>query len=383
MDVTEQLQAYTDQLVALGRATLARQRHGEWLPDELVGPAEALLALERAFGAPPADESADEVAIALAEPAAPADWSPPADEAPAEETPAEETPVEAVAADEPPAEEVPVEAVVADEAPVDEAPVEEAPDDESSRPITTVLDEHPGVEHIPTMSPIEADNWLSALENDPSGMPILPAPEAGQAAPEEYLVIDVDEEAGGGPAAVASPSDALPPLVVNSMDMLGPTNVFGESDSALHTDEAETAAPSAPVAEGEAPAPASPAPELRFCTNCGAELRPGRRFCFRCGASVADMLAEVFPDAAPPAASVPAAASAPAESPPWDAPPPPPPPLAPTTDEWPPFVSDAPRYTPGALPAPVPAMARFCNNCGLGLDAGVTVCPDCGSRDIS
>ena len=362
MDVTEQLQAYTDQIVALGRATLARQRHGEWLPDELVGPAEALLALERALGAPPADESADEVAIALAEPAAPGDWPPPVEEAPTDEGPTDEAPFEAVIAGE-----APVETVVAGEAPAEAAPVEEA-----FRPVTAVLDEQPGVEPVAAMSPVEADNWLSALENDPSGMLILPAPEAGSAAVDEVLVIDVEEEAGG-PAAVASPSDALPPLVVNSIDMLAPTNVFGDSDASAQADEPESATPDETA---EAEAPPSP-PELRFCTNCGAELRPGRRFCFRCGASVAEMLAEVYPDTAPPAA--PAAAS----PSPWDAPPPPPPPLVSSTEERPPFVSDAPRYVPGVPPAPVPAMALFCNNCGLGLDAGVTVCPDCGSRDIS
>ena len=42
-----------------------------------------------------------------------------------------------------------------------------------------------------------------------------------------------------------------------------------------------------------------------------------------------------------------------------------------------------PSLAPGAPPtAPRPA-ARFCNNCGLAVAADVTVCPDCGSRDIN
>ena len=380
MDVTDQLQAYISQIVALGQATLALHRRGEVLPDELAGPAEALLALESALGAPAA-ENADEVAAALEEPAAPAEWSPPADEAPAVEAPAEEL------------------------------------------ALTPAQDAYPGIEPIAIMSPIEADDWLSSLENEPSGLLILPSPAAGGAVNDDYLVIDVDEEAGGGPAAVHSPSDALPPLVVNSLDGLAPTNVFGESDSeageaaasdaAAESDAlpplivnpldvlaptnvfgeseseageaaAEGAEPAAGavadagVTDSGAPAADEPTPELSFCTNCGAGLRPGRLFCYRCGASVAEMVAEAFPNAVPPPVTPP--------TPPPSAPPPSAlPPSAPPAerDEWPTFISDAPRYAAGPPPAPVPAMAGFCNNCGLGLDADVKVCPDCGSRDIS
>ncbi len=189
MDVTDQLQAYTSQIVALGRATLARQRRGEWLPDELVGPAEALLALERALGATPADE----IATAVEEPSAPAGWLSPAGEVPVEEL---------------------------------------------TR--SSVPDEQPQVEPIATMSPIEADDWLTSLENEPDGLLILPTFEADDET-HDYLVIDVEEEAGAA------------------------------DSGALATNE---------------PAP-EPASELRFCANCGAELRPGRHFCYRCGAAVA------------------------------------------------------------------------------------------------
>ena len=420
MDVTDQLQAYISQIVALGQATLARHRRGEWLPDELANPAEALLALESALGAPPVVENADEVATALVEPVAAAEWSPAVDEAPAI-LPVQEEPWppaewslpadEAPAADTPPEEaapELPASLPVQEEAwppaewslPAAATPPEEAATGEP--PLLFAQDETPRVETIAAMSPVEADDWLSSLANDSSGLLILPTSEVGDAVKDDYLVIDVEEEAGGGPATIHSPADALPPLVVNATDMLGPTNVFRESDAGVSEVVAESDAwlplfgnapdafaptnvfgeadagisEAAPVAaesdaDAEAGAPevvapamdeAAPEPvlELRFCTNCGVELRPGRRFCHRCGESVARMLAEALADAAPPAAAPP-----------------------PARDEWPTFISDAPRYETSAPPAPVPAMARFCNNCGLGLEADAKVCPDCGSRDIS
>ena len=397
MDVTDQLQAYISQIVALGQATLARHRRGEWLPDELANPAEALLALESALGAPPVVENADEVATALVEPVAAAEWSLPGDDAPAADTPPEEA-----------APELPASLPVQEEAwppaewslPAAATPPEEAATGEP--PLLFAQDETPRVETIAAMSPVEADDWLSSLAKDSSGLLILPTSEVGDAVKDDYLVIDVEEEAGGGPATIHSPADALPPLVVNATDMLGPTNVFSESDAGVSEVAAESdawlplfgnapdafaptnvfgeadagiseaapvAAESDAAAEAGAPevaAPAmdeaapGPALELRFCTNCGVELRPGRRFCHRCGESVARMLAEALADAAPPAAAPP-----------------------PARDEWPTFISDAPRYETSAPPAPVPAMARFCNNCGLGLEADAKVCPDCGSRDIS
>jgi len=293
MDVKEQLQAYTMQLVALGQATLARYRRGEALPDELAAPAAALLALESELSA------AAPVAAAPGETSAPAETGPlPEPDAP-DEWPS-------AAAGPPP-----------DEPPAD------APD-------------------VAVMSPIEAANWLSALDDEvPSGLLILTAAEATA---DETLVMDVDEGPGGSPAMVGA-AGALPPLVIDPVHDLGP-----EDDEN----------PIAPVAEAP---PAAPA-ELSFCTNCGAPLRLGRRFCHVCGASVAEMVADLFPTT-----------SRLDEESPLPSP-------ATPREEWPTFVSDAPRYQAGAGPLPLPAMARFCNNCGLGLDAGATVCPDCGSRDI-
>ena len=444
MDVADQLQAYTSQIVALGQATLACHRRAEWLPDELANLAEALLALESALGAPPAGENADEVAAALEEPVAAAEWSPAATEAPVEETPAEEAAVAAPAMLSVPDE--PWSLAAEWSLPGDEAPAADAAAEEAATAAPAMLpvpDEQPTVKNIATMSPVETDDWLSSLANNSSGLLILPASEVGDAVKDDYLVIDVEEEAGGGPATIHAPSDALPPLVVNAADVLGPTNVFSESDAEVDGvaaesdawlplfgnapdafaptsvfDEADAAMDEAPpvaaessaaaesdawlplfsnapdvfaptsvfseadaesneavaaesdaaveagVPEGVAPAMDEAAPELRYCTNCGAELRAGRRFCHRCGESVARMVAKALADAAPPAAAPPAAAP-------------------PARDEWPGFLSDAPRYETSAPPAPLPAMVRFCNNCGLGLDADATVCPDCGSRDIS
>ena len=314
MDVTEQLQAYITQIVALGQATLAHRRRGEWLPDELAVQAAALLALESEMDATPAAAAPDETAA----------------------------PDEQVA--------TPGVTAILDEA---DAPPRPAQPDEW--PFVATAPPEPAAtpdESLAVMSPIEADNWLSALDEELSGeLLILDASDT--AAVDEPLVIDVDEGAGGGPATTGA-STALPPLVIDPIhDLSTPSGAFP-----LPVTAAEQAAASA---SGEP----SPAADLGFCINCGATLRPGRRFCYRCGASVVEMAA--VPPVPPADASLPSpVATLPRE-------------------EWPTIVSDPPRYVAGNAPAmpAAPAMARFCNNCGLGLGVDVTVCPDCGSRDIS
>lgn len=319
MDVTEQLQAYITQIVALGQATLAHRRRGEWLPDELAVQAAALLALENEMDAPLA-AAPDETAAPVEQVAAPGVTAI-LDEADAPPRPAQsdEWPFVATAPPEPAA----------------------TPDEPSA--VTA---------GVAVMSPIEADNWLSALDEELSGE-LLILDGSDTAVVDEPLVIDVDEGAGGGPA-MAGASTALPPLVIDPIHDLS-------------TDGGVFPLPATATGQAAASAPGEPSPpaELGFCTNCGATLRSGRRFCHRCGASVAEMAA------APPV-------------PPADAALPPPVATVPR-EEWPTIVSDPPRYVVGNAPVmPVaPAMARFCNNCGLGLDADVTVCPDCGSRDIS
>lgn len=268
----EQLQAYTTQMVALGQATLARHRRGEWLPEELAAQAAALLALESELGinpsaAPGARSTAPGVTAILDQTVAPPPQPPP------------------VAAAEPPA------SVVA------------------------------------AMSPIEADNWLSALDDEVSNeLLILDLADAAPA--DEPLVIDVDE----GPGGVAG---ALPPLVIDPIHDLSP-------------DSGPFQAP------GEPP----PAAEPSSCTNCGATLRPGRRFCHQCGAPVAEPAADPWPVTAVPPQFAP-----------------PPAPVLPS-DEWPTIVSSSPYAGLGHAPA------RLCHNCGRRVAAGVTVCPDCGSEDL-
>jgi RNA polymerase subunit RPABC4/transcription elongation factor Spt4 len=209
------------------------------------------------------------------------------------------------------------------------------------------------------MSPVEADEWLRTFDEPSStGLLIVPATETNDAADDEPLVIDVDEGPGGGPMTIGA-ATALPPLVIDPIHD-------------VPTDDGAAPLPGTAIPEPPSGAPVDAAPqpaaELRFCTNCGATLRPGRRFCHRCGASVAEMVAELFP-------------AAPAPQPADDRPAP-----RPTIprEEWPTIVSDSLPYLAAAGTSAAPgAMARFCNNCGLGLAADATICPDCGSRDIS
>ena len=320
MDVTEQLQAYITQIVALGQATLAHRRRGEWLPDELAVQAAALLALESEMDATPAAAAPDETAAPVEQVATPGVTAI-LDEADAPPRPAQP-----------------------DEWPfVATAPPEPAATPDESSAVTA---------GVAVMSPIEADNWLSALDEELSGE-LLILDGSDTAVVDEPLVIDVDEGAGGGPATTGA-STALPPLVIDPIhDLSTPSGAFPLPATA--TEQAAASASGEP----------SPAADLGFCINCGATLRPGRRFCHRCGASAVEMAA------APPVP--PADASLPS------------PVAALPREEWPTIVSDPPRYVAGNAPAmpAAPAMARFCNNCGLGLGVDVTVCPDCGSRDIS
>ncbi len=78
---------------------------------------------------------------------------------------------------------------------------------------------------------------------------------------EDILILDVEEEAGGGPSAIASPSDALPPLVVDLLD---------EEDAPV---QREMLTPSAQNS-GDG---------LGLCRRCGEPLRPNSRYCHRCG----------------------------------------------------------------------------------------------------
>jgi hypothetical protein len=88
---------------------------------------------------------------------------------------------------------------------------------------------------------------------------------------EELLVLDVEEEAGGGPALIQAPLDALPPLVVDVADEEG-QNV-----------QREMLTPPAQQVVSRPDLFAAPADEPGLCRRCGEALRPGSRFCHHCG----------------------------------------------------------------------------------------------------
>jgi len=328
MDVTKQLQAYTTQIVALGQATLAHGRRGERLPDELAAQAAALLALE------------SELAATLA--AAPSETTTP-DEVVA--VPSAATGVTAI---------LDGAAIAAPPAPPDSWPLAAPLPPE---PATATPDESSAATaSVAAMSPIEADNWLSALDGEvSSGLLILDAADAADT--DEPLVIDVDEEPGGGPAT-AGAAGALPPLVIDPIHDL-PVDSSGflvPGTMAAQAAQSTSVEPSAAV-------------EPRFCINCGTTLRPGRRFCHQCGEPVAEVVAGSLPEMT---------------APPWEAALPQPMTTLPR-EEWPTIVSSPPpaAVDNAADARATPAPARFCNNCGLGLAADATICPDCGSQDIS
>jgi hypothetical protein len=87
---------------------------------------------------------------------------------------------------------------------------------------------------------------------------------------EDILVLDVEEEAGGGPAFIREPLDALPPLVVDV------------ADEELQSAQREIATPS-PGAIAHSPLSAGSTDDPGVCRRCGEALRPGSRFCHHCG----------------------------------------------------------------------------------------------------
>ncbi len=352
MDVKDRLQAYTAQIVALGQATLAHYRRGESLPAELDGLAADLLALEDAMRAPAAAAS---------------------------QTPPPAT-AETVAPDEPPVTEpalvddwLPTDASLSDIVPADQAAWAEPSPTEA----TAILSEdsapyEPGAIDFAVMTPVEADDWLAQFSEPASGVLVVTGDAAAGTVAEQPLVIDV-EETGDDPAMIASPVEEMSPLAIDADSLSAEEapwlNAVAAEPVAAEPAAAEPAAAEPVAAEPVAAPPAAQPDELQFCTNCGAPLRPGRRFCYRCGASLAEMTAEALAPAAPELAGRPSTA----------------PVLSGPPSEWPTVIGDMPNFEdiPTTPPASAPAGTRFCNNCGLGVDASVTVCPECGSRDIA
>jgi hypothetical protein len=206
----------------------------------------------------------------------------------------------------------------------------------------------------------DIDDWPT----QPVGAPAAPAGDlAGDVEPfpgDAVLIVDVDEEpAAESEPASGSTSEATAEEVagVDDQPWLAEWSE-PESFTSEPTAADDWLMPDVPDVEESAarPEPKPPAPaataveEVRFCINCGEKLRPGKRFCHRCGAPVSEMLSESVGERPGPAV-VPAEAPA--------------------------------VYAPAAPPSSSTEIVRFCNNCGLGLAAGITVCPDCGSRDIS
>ncbi len=312
MDENDPLQAYTTQIVALGQATLARYRRGEALPDELGGLAASLLALEDALRAPAApaseappatDDALPDASLPAAAESAPEAAAPgePPTAAPAlfdDWLPAGASLGEAIPAEQPTAAELPLPAGLTPPGPTAIFGDDNAPD-------------APREVDFAAMTPVEADDWLSQFAEESSGMLVISEDEPADAPGEQPLVVDVEEEAGGGPAVIAAPLEALPPLVID------PISLPAEEDDWPGLFDADPVAPAPPTPP---PAP-EPTGELQYCTNCGATLRPGRRFCYRCGASVAEMTAAVGAGAPP----------APEPEPVWT----PPPAVSGPSSEWP------------------------------------------------
>jgi hypothetical protein len=88
---------------------------------------------------------------------------------------------------------------------------------------------------------------------------------------EDILVLDVEEEAGGGPSVIGSPSDALPPLVVDLFE-----EEVAPAQQEMLTPPAQNMG-SHPVAS------TGVTDGSGICRRCGEPLRPNSRYCHRCG----------------------------------------------------------------------------------------------------
>lgn len=339
--MNDQLREYTLKIVTLGQEALRARRDGDWLPDNLAALADELLALEAALGA-----------AALA--AAPAGQ--PVDEA----FVATEMSLEALY---PPilAEEANIENVNVEEDDIDEWPTQPHEFPIASAPEAEPMSDD-AILVLDVVEESDSDALAEAIVVDDAAVEDAPAPQPTLDAVPEAATDDATawldewpepEEAATGPTAVDDWLAATieEPAPQPEPELPVPAPVAVDEWPAAPIEEA------LPLPEPEAPAPAA-SDKPQFCINCGEKLRPGKRFCHRCGAPVSEM----FPGGASekPAPAV-VSVEAPATSAPFlFAPPPPPPPVE----------------------RPV-ELTRFCNNCGLGVAAGVTVCPDCGSSDIS
>lgn len=141
--------------------------------------------------------------------------------------------------------------------------------------------------------------------------------------------------------------------------------------------------------------PPTPDPVIT-CHHCGAPLTAGRKFCTQCGASVipTGTITPAPPDhlMTPPVTPLKCPSCHEAVAPdmlfctncgyqlqaakslePMARP------QIPTPPSLTPIIT---ATTPQVVPPAPGLITQYCNNCGLGLPATMTVCPECGSRDI-
>lgn len=206
----------------------------------------------------------------------------------------------------------------------------------------------------------DKDDWPIAASEESSA---LLSADPG----DDLIVLDIDQEPGDIDAALDELSTPVAGSVWDETPVDEPPTplIMTTEEIDGETPEAEAAGDAAePLPRASEATPEPAAAELRFCINCGETLRPGKRFCHRCGTPVEAMVVDV------PAADVPPAAS-------------------PLLSEMPTYggawsvvtPSGAARYQE-AGGAPDREATRYCNNCGMGIAPGVTLCPECGSRDI-
>lgn len=140
-----------------------------------------------------------------------------------------------------------------------------------------------------------------------------------------------------------------------------------------------------------------PTPELVItCHHCGAPLTTGRKFCTQCGASVIPTGA-ITPTPpgnliTPPVTQLKCPSCHEVVAPDMlfctncgyqlQAAKPVEPVSRPQTPTPPVFTPTLTTATPQITPPTAGPITQYCNNCGLGLPAAMTVCPECGSRDI-
>lgn len=124
----------------------------------------------------------------------------------------------------------------------------------------------------PSRELLALEKELGSIARTPPALePAASQPPSASSDREDILILDVEEEPGGGPDMIATSADALPPLVVDLFD-----DEIMEVQQEILTPPAQhyldNSALSAVVAGGPG-----------ACSHCGEARRPGSRYCHRCG----------------------------------------------------------------------------------------------------